>query len=67
MARDKQESVSLSPETLEFVAGLQKLRTYGGKSRSGVLRFLIEYAIREMLRDDIVNREIATRKAIGEL
>ena len=64
---DKQVSISLSPETLEFVAGLQKLRTFGGKSRSGVVRYLVELAISQIIADDRVNRELATRKALKDL
>lgn len=64
---EKQESVSLSAETMEIVEGLKKLGTFGGHSKSGVLRYLIEEAIKQLIRDDLVNKELRTREKLKGL
>ncbi len=63
---DSQESVSLSPQTMEFVEGLRKLGIFGGKSKSAVLRYLIEEAIKQLIRDDFVNKHLATMSALKD-
>lgn len=64
---DNQESVSLSPETREFIEGLRKVGSFGGKSKSGVLRYLVEYAIEQIIREDLISKRLAARKAFDEL
>ena len=63
---ESQESVSLSPETMEFVEGLRQLGSFGGKSKSGVLRYLIEEAIKQMIREDFVTKRLATLELLKQ-
>lgn len=64
--KEKQESISLSAQTMEFVEGLMKLGVCGGKKKSAVLRYLIEEAIKQMVRDDFVNKYLQTQKSLEE-
>ena len=62
-----QESVSLSPQTLEIVEGLRKTGRFGGKSTSAVLRYLIEEAIKQLIRDDFIEKELRTMERLRNL
>ena len=59
----KQEFVSLSPESRAFVDGLVRLGVFG-KSRSAVLRYLIEEGIRQTVKDDYISKYLATKEAM---
>jgi hypothetical protein len=63
---ESQESVTLSPETMKIVEGLRRDGSYGGNKKSGVLRYLIEEAIKQLVREDFVTKRRALLKALKQ-